>query len=59
VNKLKYISTLYGKNAELFNVKKGGTYNNHYAVKDRYSKTWSSHILSAINPRCVCIITRI
>jgi len=29
----KHINTLCGQNAELFNVKTGGTYSDHWAVK--------------------------
>ena len=30
---IKHINTLRGQNAELVNVKPGGTYNNHWAFK--------------------------
>ena len=30
----KHINTLGGQNVELLNVKPGGTYSNHWAVKD-------------------------
>jgi hypothetical protein len=30
----KYINTPCGKNVELLNVKTGGTYSNHWALKD-------------------------
>ena len=33
------INTLYGRNAELFNVKPGGTYSNHYAFKGKIIDT--------------------
>jgi hypothetical protein len=29
----KHINTLCGQNVEFFNVKAGGTYNNHWAIK--------------------------
>ena len=31
---IKYINTLCGQNVELFKVKTGGTYSNHWALTD-------------------------
>jgi hypothetical protein len=30
---IKHINTLFGQNVEFFNVKPGGTYSNHWALK--------------------------
>jgi hypothetical protein len=43
----KHINTLCGQNVELLNVKRGGTYSNHWALKDLTSCQWTGPCVAA------------
>jgi hypothetical protein len=44
----KHINTLCGQNVQLLNVKPGGTYSNHWALKGFRAGTSAAIILSAV-----------
>jgi hypothetical protein len=44
----KHINTLCGQNVEFVNVKRGGTYSNHWALKGSYN--WSNVCLAHLMP---------
>jgi hypothetical protein len=42
----KHINTLCGQNVELLNVKPGGTYSNHRALKGLMKQKYAAHTMS-------------
>ena len=50
----KHINTLCGQNVELLNVKPGGTYSNHWAVKGYISVIKTSQLMLYREITAVC-----
>ena len=50
----KHINTLCGQNVELLNVKTGGTYSNHWALKGKISVIKTSQLMQYSEIIAVC-----